>query len=127
MYFEQPQGLISVATGPIAGALTGGPAAIIQIYYEDKLHLKQPDRFPPGPLQFLHNYFAKHEHDDDDAGADAAERGAAPAAASQRVLTESKQQTLAAKFKPKRSAEDGASEPQPAAASGAVEVSVEKV
>jgi len=127
MYFEQPEGLISVATGPIAGFLTGAPAAIIQIYHEDKLHTEQPERFPPGPLQVLHNYFGKPDEGDDGGHHEMGTN-------KQQVMTDQKAQTLAAKLGhgSKRSgrAEEGVGgePPKPAAAeTAAVEVSVEKV
>ena len=50
VYFSSPQGQISLATGPIAGIVTGVGAGIIQFRAEDRLHLKAPDRFPPGLL-----------------------------------------------------------------------------
>ena len=53
MYFEQPEGLISVLTGPVGGCLTGAPAAIIQLYQENELHAAQPARFPPGVIQAI--------------------------------------------------------------------------
>jgi len=60
-YFEQPQGLISVATGPIAGCLTGAPAAIIQIYWDNKLHSQHPHRFPPGLVQAIRAQLKQHD------------------------------------------------------------------
>ena len=50
VYFSSPEGQISLATGPIAGLVTGVGAGIIQFRAEDRLHLRAPDRFPPGLL-----------------------------------------------------------------------------
>eukprot|EP00908_Phaeocystis_cordata_P025183 Transcript_7633.p2 GENE.Transcript_7633~~Transcript_7633.p2 ORF type:complete len:413 (+),score=148.40 Transcript_7633:152-1390(+) len=57
VYFEQPEGLISLATGPVAGCLTGGPAAVIQVYWDNVLHAREPGRFPPGLVQAVRAKF----------------------------------------------------------------------
>ena len=49
-YMMQPNGLISLATGPAAGVLTGAPVALIQLRQEYRLHVLGPGRFPPTPL-----------------------------------------------------------------------------
>merc|ERR1711865_135201 len=49
--FEQPYGMISLMTGPLAGCFTGAPAAIIQMYWDNQLHAREPKRFPPGIVQ----------------------------------------------------------------------------
>ena len=58
-YFAQPNGLIFLATGPGAGALTGPVAAAVQIWHESKLHRRDPKRFPPTPLDSIGQVFAR--------------------------------------------------------------------
>lgn len=57
--FEQPYGMISLMTGPLAGCFTGAPAAIIQIYWDNQLHSREPKRFPPGIAQAIRHLFDK--------------------------------------------------------------------
>ena len=59
--FEQPYGMISLATGPLAGCFTGAPAAIIQLYCDNQLHAREPKRFPPGIAQAIRHLFDKEE------------------------------------------------------------------
>jgi hypothetical protein len=53
VYFESPEGQISLLTGPVAGCITGVGAGVIQFKAEDSLHVSEPDRFPPGILAFV--------------------------------------------------------------------------
>ncbi len=46
-YIKQPNGTILLVTGPLQGCLLGGGAAVVQIYWEAKLHASDPKRFPP--------------------------------------------------------------------------------
>ena len=55
--FEQPQAMVSLVTGPLMGCICGGPAAIIQNYWDNKLHAREPSRFPPSIVQALHGWF----------------------------------------------------------------------
>ena len=57
--FEQPYGMISLMTGPLAGCFTGAPAAIIQMYWDNQLHAREPKRFPPGIVQAIRHLFDK--------------------------------------------------------------------
>jgi len=57
--FEQPYSMISLLTGPLAGCFTGAPAAIIQIYWDNKLHAREPKRFPPGIAQAIRHLYDK--------------------------------------------------------------------
>jgi hypothetical protein len=57
--FEQPYGMISLMTGPLAGCFTGAPAAIIQMYWDNQLHAREPKRFPPGIIQAIRHLFDK--------------------------------------------------------------------
>jgi hypothetical protein len=62
--FEQPYGMISLMTGPLAGCFTGAPAAIIQMYWDNQLHAREPKRFPPGIVQVYTymSYMYTHMH-----------------------------------------------------------------
>jgi len=53
VYFESPQGQISLMTGPVAGIITGVGAGLTQFIAEDRLHANQPHRFPPSLISFI--------------------------------------------------------------------------
>ena len=46
-YMTQPNGTILLITGPVQGIVFGGAAAGVQMYHESKLHVAEPERFPP--------------------------------------------------------------------------------
>jgi len=80
-YFEQPQGYIGLATGPIAGCVLGVSAAAVQVYWDYVLHLREPARFPPGCFQAVRNYLVgdkQEEEEEMEMSATAATSTAAP-------------------------------------------------
>ena len=47
LFKQQPHGFILLCLGPIQGLIFGSCASIVQMYNESKLHVAQPERFPP--------------------------------------------------------------------------------
>lgn len=50
-YMNQPEAILSMLSGPVAGIITGLIAAVIQIRAESQLHHDHPQRFPPTPFE----------------------------------------------------------------------------